>query len=541
MPLQHFLKNAKIHTLWNDYPFATTLHFFDGKVLGVDETPPARNVLVEDMQGGIIIPGLTDAHIHWEWTALNLKRIDVMELRSKRESVERVRAAASGAQPGRWLTGFGWSQGIWEDTGGDFPCAADLDAVAPNNPVYLSSRSGHAAWLNSAALKEAGIDDTTADPPGGSIQRDAKGKPTGILFEEAMALADRAVPQPLPEEIAAAMEEAQELAWRTGLTGIHDFDRPPAMEAMQLLLQRGTLGLRVLKNINDPFIHHAHGLRVRWGFGNDWLRIGGLKMFADGAIGALTARMLEPYAGQPDNRGIEVMPKDRMLELALEATYLGLPSTIHAIGDEAVRTVLDVLEEVRRAEEKKGIPRVDRRHRIEHVQCVHKDDVKRLAELDIIASMQPIHATADYPVADRYWGDRCALSYNPRVQIDAGARVAFGSDSPVEPFDPMKGIHAAVTRRRADGSPGPDGWYPDARLTVNEAILGYTQGPAWAAGMKDRLGVLRPGALADLVVLDRDPFTIPPDDLLNVRVLGTMVGGKWRYRAEDFFPQGTEF
>lgn len=325
------------------------------------------------------------------------------------------------------------------------------------------------------------------------------------------------------------MREAQPLAWRCGLTGIHDYDQPRAFEAFQLLHERGELGLRVVKNINDPFIDEAIRLGLRWGYGNHWLRLGGLKIFADGALGARTALMFDPYEGEPDNYGVVVTEKNVMRALVMTASRAGFPSTIHAIGDRAVHDVLDVYEEVRADERARGLQPSDRRHRIEHVQIIHPDDLTRLAALDIIASMQPIHATADYLMADKYWGKRSRYAYNPRLQLDQGARVAFGSDSPVEPFEPLKGIHAAVTRCRADGTPNPEGWYPEARLTVEEAVRGYTQGAAYAAGMESRLGTLAAGYFADLVALDRDIFEGDPHDLLKTGVVGTLTGGVWRY------------
>jgi len=533
--ITRLLINGNIHTLSAELPHATCLALMGERIVAVGG-PEVRSLAsaktqIDDLKGATVIPGLTDAHIHWEWTSLSLKRVSLFDLTSKKASVEAVRERVARHQPGEWITGQGWSQGMWEDTGGAFPTAADLDAVAPENPVFLAARSGHATWSNSLALKLAGVTRDTPDPPGGEIGRDALGNLTGILYEEASSLVGDVVPKPTREEIAAQMLEAQELAWRAGLTGLHDFDRPSAFEAMQMLHEKGQLGLRILKQINDPFIHHAQGLRLRFGFGDDWLRIGALKIFADGALGSVTALMIEPYIGEPGNRGMVVTPKERMTELVLEATRMGMPSTIHAIGDQAVRDVLDVYEVARQEEARLGIPRRARRHRIEHVQIIHPDDVHRLADLDIIGSFQPIHATSDYLMADRLWGSRAALSYNPRVQIDRGVRVAFGSDSPVETFDPLAGIHAAVTRRRPDGAPGEEGWYPEARLSVDEAIRGYTQGPAWAAGMEDRLGELREGFLGDLVVLDRDPYKIEPHDLLKVKVLGTMVGGEWRWRG----------
>jgi predicted amidohydrolase YtcJ len=267
---------------------------------------------------------------------------------------------------------------------------------------------------------------------------------------------------------------------------------------------------------------------LRAGFGDDWLRIGGLKLFADGALGPRTAWMLAPYEREPDNVGIAVTAPAEMLALATRATLAGLPTAIHAIGDRAVREVLDVFQQVRQLEAENDIPPAARRHRIEHVQLIHPDDIPRLAQLDIIASMQPIHATSDAHTADRYWGDRAAYSYNARVQLDAGARLAFGSDSPIEPFDPLQGLYAAVTRRHPNGSL-VEGWRTDACLTVDEALRAYTVGPAYAAGLEDRQGRIQPGFYADLVVLNTDPYQLDPAALDSLHVIATIVGGQWRY------------
>lgn len=532
--IDRLLRNAFLYTMDRRRPRATVLGLRGTRIVFLgDEIPDAlmtKDTIVEDLGGATVVPGMVDAHIHWQWTAISLRQVSLAYLRTKREALERLARAAASLAPGAWLAGRGWAQGDWIDTGGAFPNAADLDAIVPNNPVFLSARSGHAAWINSEAMRRAGITRDTPDPADGTIERDARGKPTGILFEGAIEIARRAVPPPTTEDIVAAMEEAQQRAWRCGLTGVHDYDGPAAFNAMQVLRERGRLGMRIVKNIDDPWIHHAHALGLRWGFGDAWLRIGGLKMFSDGALGSVTALMLEPIEGQPDNLGIRVMEPDRMYELAAEATRRGIPSTIHAIGDRAMREVLDVLERVRAEEQRLGIAREERRHRIEHVQLLHPDDEPRLAQLDVIASMQPIHATADMEMADKYWGKRSAHGYNPRVQLDHGARVVFGSDAPVEPMEPLKTIHAAVTRRRADGSPGPDGWYPDARVTVEEALRAYTAEPAYAAGTEKLLGRLLPGFLADLVVLERDPHVVDPHTIKDIPVLGTMIGGEWKWR-----------
>lgn len=481
----------------------------------------------ENLEGRTIIPGLIDAHLHWQWTARALQEVDVFEVPNRQVAFERVAERAAASSENEWIIGHGWSQEYWPDK--SFPTAADLDKVAPKHPVYLRAKSGHAGWVNSVALQMAGITDDTSDPEGGQIVRDEQGKATGILFETAMEMVAKLVPEPTTEQLAEQMKAAQKLALASGLTGFHDFDGPECMRALQILREREELSLRVLKNINDPWIDRAIDLGVRWGFGDKWIRIGGLKIFADGALGPRTAAMVDPYEGEPDNYGIIVTDKEEMQQLVSRASAAGLPSTIHAIGDRAVHDVLDVYEVVRKEEAARGETPQMRRHRIEHVQIIHPDDVDRLARLKIIASMQPIHATSDYDMADRYWGERNQWAYNPRLQLDRGVTVAFGSDSPVDPFEPLGGIFAAVTRRRPDGTPSVEGWYPEAKVTLEEALRAYTIGPAYTAGLEKQQGRLSAGYLADLVVLDRDLLRTAPDEILDIKVVATMVGGQWRY------------
>lgn len=483
---------------------------------------------LDDLQGRTVVPGMTDAHIHWQLTSQALAAIPMYDVPSKAEAIRLVAERVANTPPGTWIEGYGWSQDVWPDK--QFPSAADLDAVAPDHPVYLRARSLHAGWANSLALRLCDIDEHTPDPDGGQIARDADGQPTGILLEpSAMNLVSTRIPELTVDQLADRMKSAQDLALSLGMTGIHDFDDQECFSALQRLRERGELGLRVLKNVNKKYLDCMLHMGIRAGFGDDWIRIGGLKLFADGAIGPRTAYMIEPYDGEPDNYGIVVLDKEEMTEMVSRASAAGLPSTIHAIGDRAVHDVLDVFEIVRGEEARRGDARSSRRHRIEHVQLIHPNDVNRLAELDIVASMQPVHATSDYLMADRYWGSRTPYSYNPRLQLDRGVVVAFGTDAPVDTLGPIPGIHAAVTRRRPDGSPGVDGWTPAARLNVDEALRGFTTGPAYAAGMENRLGKLRPGFLADLVVLDRDLYAIPADELLSVQVVATMVDGLWRY------------
>lgn len=530
--IDRILYNANILTMDAQTPRARALAISGGRVVAVgfddDILELAHPGTVKENVGGrTIIPGLCDAHIHWLLTARTLREVDIFEVPSREIAVKRVAERAATLPEGEWISGQGWTQEVWPDK--VFPTAGELDAVTPNHPVFLRSKSVHAFWANSVAMRIAGIDRNTPDPEGGTIQRDEYGELTGLLLETAGELVSRHLPVLSPENIADQMLAAQKLALESGLTAIHDFDGPDCLRGLQVLRERGDLALRVVKNINADWIQHAIALGMRWGFGDDWIRVGGLKIFADGALGPRTAHMIAPYDGEPENYGIIVTPKDEMQRLVSMASAAGFPSTIHAIGDHAVRTVLDVYAAVREEEAQRGETPETRRHRIEHVQIIHPDDKHRLAELNIIASMQPIHATSDYKMSDAYWGQRSKYAYNARLQIDQGVVVAFGSDSPVDPFEPLRGIHAAVTRCRADGSPGADGWYPENRLTVGEALYGYTVGPAYAAGLESRLGKLMPGYLADLVMLDRDPHKVAPEDLLNLKVEATMVDGVWRF------------
>jgi predicted amidohydrolase YtcJ len=448
--------------------------------------------------------------------------------------LSRVEARARATPSGQWITGHGWNQNAW---GGAFPTAADLDRVAPTHPVCLTAKSGHAAWANSLAMKMAGLTAGAGSPERGEIVRDRHGQPTGIFLENAMDLIEHSIPTRTAAELAAAMLPAVEAAWRVGLTGIHDFDGRRCFTALQMLKEREQLGLRVVKMLRVKYLDEAIAVGLRSGFGDDWLRIGNVKVFMDGALGPRTARMIEPFEGEPDNYGISVVDKEELYEYASRAAAQGLAMTVHAIGDRANHDLLDVYATLRAEEEardRNGAPatRPALRHRCEHVQLLHPDDFGRLGQLNLVASMQPIHATSDMRMADQYWGvRRCAGAYALRTQLEAGATLAFGSDAPVENFNPFWGIHAAVTRRRADGAPGPEGWYPAQRLTVDEALRGFTLGPAYAGYMEDRIGSLTSGKLADLIVIDRDVTTCEPMDIRDTQVLGTMLGGEWKYRA----------
>jgi predicted amidohydrolase YtcJ len=525
------LHNTKIYTLNDRQPAAAALAIDDhaphaGRVLAIGDDKTildefSHRAEIQDMNGAVILPGLTDAHIHLENYALNIGKVDLFQV-NKTEALQRVVERVKETPPGNWIQGHGWNQSEWA---GDFPTAADLDGVAPNHPVFLTHVSLHSAWANSAAFKAAGVDRNTPDPANGEIQRDESGNPTGVLFEGAADLISAAIPQLDLEEVGEKIMASQEVLWQVGLTGLHTLEKISGFKALQTLNQRGELKLRFLVNLPVEQLDHIIEVGLFSSFGDDMLRIGGIKVFMDGALGPLTAAMLEPYIGEPEQRGMLFLDKEELFEISQKAARGGLPLVVHAIGDAANHEALIGLSQLRAFEQAEGYPHG--RHRIEHVQLLHPDDLGKLAELDVIASMQPIHATSDMVMADRYWGERSQYGYAWRTLIDKGTRMAFGSDAPVDSPNPFHGIHAAVTRRRADGSPGPEGWVPAEKITVEEALHGYTTGPAYAAYMEHKLGQLAPGYLADLIVVETDPFTCPPEELRDITPQGTMVGGDW--------------
>ncbi|KAF0108384.1 MAG: amidohydrolase family protein [Anaerolineaceae bacterium] len=519
------LHNARIHTFDPARPSATALAVERGRVLaagGEELLAEFGSAAREDMRGCALLPGLTDAHLHLQAYALSLTAIHC-EVSTKEECLRRVAERAAAVKEGEWILGHGWNQNDWN---GEWPCAADLEPAAPGRPVYLTAKSLHAAWASRAALRLAGITASTPDPADGVILRGRKGVPTGILIEQAMKLVEQAIPEPDPEALAETFQkEIIPGLWQMGLTGVHDFDRQTCFQALQLLHARGELHLRVLKSIPKELLPQAAELGLRTGFGDDTLRIGSVKLFADGALGPHTGAMFEPYVDDPQNRGMLILDGETLFELGRRAAESGLSLAVHAIGDRAVHAMLDGFERLRAYERERGLPAL--RHRIEHVQTIRPADASRLAGLGVIASMQPVHAPSDMDMTERYLGERSAFCYAWRTLLEGGARLAFGSDAPVETPNPFIGLHAAVTRRRADGAPGPEGWVPQQRLTVREAFEGFTIGPAFAAGAESRLGRLSPGFLADLIVLENDPFTCEPAALRELRPSATMLGGEW--------------
>lgn len=516
------LYNGRIHTLDPDVGVVTAIALAGEMVLACSDAQTLRDLAspgteLIDLGGRTVLPGLIDAHIHLELYAQALERIDC-ETDSLDECLHQIELRASDTPPGTWILGHGWNQNRW----GRYGTLDELDAVAPRHPVFLTAKSLHAAWANSRALALANLNAESSDPPGGSIGRDANGRLNGLLFEAAVGQVGDQAPRPTAESLAASLAGAQRRLWGFGLTGVHDFDGARCLAALQLLRESGQLGLRVLKHLQLDSLRPALDLGLHSGFGDDWLRIGNLKLFADGALGPRTAAMIEDYDQDPGNRGQLLLDVEAIAETGTVARAGGIGLAIHAIGDLANHHALQAVSRLRASGPPPALP-----YRIEHLQLLHPQDFQLAAEAGVIASMQPIHAPSDSQMAERHWGQRTAHAYAWRMFDSLRVPLAFGSDAPVESPNPFWGLHAAVVR------PGPDGapWHPELAVDVETALRAYTRGPAIAAGMAQRQGKLSPGSLADLILLERDPLSSPAQALREMLPLGVMVGGQWRLRT----------
>lgn len=483
------------------------------------------------LNGRAVIPGLTDAHIHLLWTAQNRQNVQLDGVASLEAALELIRKRAAQLPDGAWLRGHGWNHALWAHR---WPTAEELDRVTDDRPAILWRKDAHSAWVNSRALALAGIDATMSDPGGGAIQRDEQGRPTGILLEgSAIDLVARIVPPPTAAENQQALHEILRECNRRGLTSLHTIgcpapDGPATLAAIQAAYAAGTLTTRCLFHLPHAQLDEYIGLGVRSGLGDAWVRIGGVKLFSDGSLGSCTCHMLAPFEDSRTNVGMPTLSDEALYAAVRQANDHGIAVTVHAIGDRANRTVLDAIAAYRALGDRReqGIMPPLLPNRIEHAQHLDPADVPRFAELGVIASMQPLHATSDIDIAERLLGpERSAWSYAWRPLQQAGAILAFGSDAPVETFDPWAGIHAAVTRRRRNGEP-PNGWNRQLALDLHETLYSYAVGPAIASNEGARKGTLAPGMLADLLVLEADPFAINPHDLWRMNVVQTFVGGR---------------
>jgi predicted amidohydrolase YtcJ len=483
---------------------------------------PAAQIL--DGQGNCLLPGLIDAHGHVLDLGFETLQIQLWDTKSLEESLRLVRAYAA-ANPGRrWLLGDGWNQVKWRL--GRFPTAHDLDAAVSDKPVVLARVDGHAKWLNTRAMQAAGIMQDTQDPPGGRIERDATGRPSGVLVDKAMALIDKVVPKPTDDEMRVALKTALAHMNSVGLTGVGDAGVDARTIAVyRLLADRRQLTVRAYVMILDvgPDFTELSKNGPLIGYADDHLTIRAVKLFADGALGSRGAALLAPYSDAPD-QGLLFMPEtemERRVQTALEAGY---QVNVHAIGDAANHEVLDAFEAAYKVVDGRPL-----RNRIEHAQVVALSDIPRFKQLDLIASMQPTHATSDMNMAeDRIGKVRLQGAYAWRTFLTQGTRIAGGSDFPVESDNPFFGLHAAVTRTDHDNRPA-GGWHPEQALTLEEAFRAFTLDAAYAEHNEEHIGSLEPGKWADFILVDRDLFKIPPADIWKIKVRQTWVGGQRVY------------
>ncbi len=530
------LHNGKLHTQDPDYPAATAVAIRANRLLAVGNDAEIRafadaDTRSVDLAGRRVLPGLTDAHFHFRDWALGRRQLALADTPSLASLKEQLAERAKETPPGDWIQGQGWNETRWPEQ--RMPTRRDLDAAASDPPVILWRSDLHLAVANSRALEEAGITAQTSNPEQGVIDRDSAGEPTGILRELAIGLVRDVIPAPTEEETVDALRAALPALHALGLTGVHDHrimggaDGQPSFRACQRLQAADDLTLRLWMDLPGERLDEAIALGLRSGMGGDRLRVGHLKLFSDGGQGARTAWMLEPYEDTGEC-GMPLTPMDVISEKAHQAHRAGLAVAVHAIGDRANRELIGVFERVLRAEREAETAPPAARHRIEHAQNLRPADVERLAQLDIVASVQPIHATDDIPMTEASVGERARFAYPFRDMWDAGVTLALGSDAPVASPNPFWGLHAAVTRQRRDGTP-EGGWYPRQRLTVSEAVWGFTMGPALVSGREAELGSITPGKLADLVVLDRDIFAIPPGDIAETAVTMTVFDGQVVY------------
>ncbi len=526
------LTNGKIWTVNAAQPQAEAVASIGSRIVAVGSSSDIRKwagpqTRIVDLAGKLVVPGFNDAHVHVYTGGAHLANVQLRDAKSEAEFRERIRKFAADLPKGRWIEGGDWDHENW--TPARLPTRQLIDEAAGDHPVFVNRLDGHMSLANTIALKLAGITRNTPDPPGGAIVRDASGEPTGVLKDAAMDAVDRVIPEPSEDETAIAIRAAMRYAAENGVTSVQDMSATPEIfRVYQKLLKDGALTVRISGHQPLASWKHLADIGLLAGFGGPQLHIGGLKGFADGSLGSTTALVFDPYLDAPNTSGLandEMIPESKMYQHILDADHAGLQVAVHAIGDKANHNILNLFEE---AGNKNGAR--DRRFRIEHAQHLRADDIPRFAKLHVIASMQPYHLIDDGRWAEKRIGpERAKGTYAFRSLLDEGAVLAFGSDWHVAPMEPILGIYAAVTRRTLDGKQ-PDGWVPEQKITVAEAIRAYTWGSAYASFEDNIKGAIEPGKLADMAVLSSDILTIDPAAIDKVKVDITIFDGKAIYR-----------
>jgi predicted amidohydrolase YtcJ len=526
------LVNGKIWTVNEAQPRAEAVACLGSRIVAVGSNGDIRKWIgagtqVIDLGGKLVLPGFNDAHVHFFSGGENLASVQLRDAKSEAEFRARIAEFAAHQPAGRWITGGEWDHENWMPA--RLPTRQLIDDASAGHPVFVERLDGHMALANSQTLKLAGITRDTPDPPGGAIVRDASGEPTGVLKDAAMAAVERVMPAPSEDQIADAVRAAMRYAAEHGVTSVQDMSAAPGiLRVYQTLLARGELTVRISGHQPLATWDRLAAVGLHAAFGGEKLHIGGLKGFADGSLGSTTALFFESYLDAPTTSGLagsEMIPESKMLNHILGADRAGLQVAVHAIGDKANHIILGMYEETERQNGAR-----DRRFRIEHAQHLRMDDIPRFGKLHVIASMQPYHLIDDGRWAEKRIGpERAKGTYAFRSLLDSGAVLAFGSDWPVAPMIPLMGIYAAATRRTLDGK-HPDGWVPEQKISVTEAIRAYTMGSAYASFDDKMKGSIEPGKLADMVVVSDDILSVPPAEIENARVAITVFDGRVIYR-----------
>ncbi len=525
------LKNAKIYTQDSANPFADAIAINSGRIVAIGKEVEILNLRspgdkVEDLNGETLLPGFTDAHLHLQYLGNSIRIINC-ETPTLLECLAKIRTRVNQVPPGDWILGHGWNHNIWS---AGYGSKKDLDAISVNHPIYLTHKSLHVGWANSMALDKAGIHNELPDPQGGSYGRNPDGSLNGLLFEKAMEVMESKLPKMTPDQLAKNINSTQKFLWQFGITGVHDFDGSDSFSALQILDLSDLLRIRVVKSIPLSSFESAIQSGLRTGYGSDYLQVGSLKLFSDGALGPKTAAMILPYENEASNFGSLLLNEEDIFNYGVKAATNGISLAIHAIGDNANKQVINGIRRLRRFESENKIYPLN--HRIEHVQVLSPDDFGEFSKLAIFGSVQPIHVMSDMFTADRNWGKRSKFAYAFQSLLDQGTELAFGSDSPVESPNPFWGIHAAINRQQLNGQPGEYGWNPEQRISLQNAIQSYTQIPARISHWNTVSGSLQPGYFADMVRLPVDIYQIPGDEIKDLIPTATMVGGEWVWRAE---------
>jgi predicted amidohydrolase YtcJ len=531
--------NAKVRTLDSSESSAQAIAVYGNRIAAVGsnaelQTMSGPHTRVIDARGQLVLPGFNDAHVHFLSGGFQLASVDLRDANTPAEFAERIRRFAIKTRKGSWITGGDWDHERWPTSAGKAPLPTRemIDGFTPDTPVFVNRLDGHMALANTLALKLAGITRETKDPPGGLIVRDAKtGEPTGILKDAAQSFVWKVIPESSFEEKLTAARAAIAHAASLGVTSVQDVSAGNDVGVYQTLLERGELKTRIYAVSPLPSWERLAKTGVRARFGGDMPRIGGLKGFADGSLGSTTAFFFEPYNDAPDTRGLagdEMFPEGAMLERVRAADRAGLQVIIHAIGDRANDAILSIYEQVIKENGER-----DRRFRIEHAQHLRSQDITRFARDHVIASMQPYHAIDDGRWAEKRIGhERAKTTYAFRSLLDAGATLALGTDWTVAPLNPMLTIYAAVTRQTLDGR-HPEGWIPEQKISVIEAVRAYTVGSAYAEFSEKEKGTITPGKLADLVIINSDIFQIDPKEIEKARVVMTIMDGRVVYERRE--------